>query len=137
MQLDNNFYEIIIEFVQKEFLNTFQDDIVYKGKDVNIDHMGCFQIRYDYLPLLYKLVFENDRNRFVIDIYNKINAKTTLYRIVKFDSRLTKENITEAMILLKKVLEENSMSFYIYQNGKLYEEKSGKYTRIKDINKLR
>ncbi|HIR92866.1 MAG TPA: hypothetical protein IAB98_05565 [Candidatus Egerieimonas intestinavium] len=90
MTLDNSHYGMI-EFVQEEFSRIFQGDIVYHHGTGYTGHMGCFCIEYIYLPLNYRLVFENDRNLFVIDIYDEIGAKTTLFRIVRFENTLNKK----------------------------------------------
>lgn len=104
---------------------------------MNIEHMGYFQIRYKFLPFQYDLVFENDRNKFVIDIFDDEGAKTTLYRIVNFKNGLSTENIKEAILKLEKVLEQDDISFYIHINQKLYRKIGGEYKRVKNLNELR
>lgn len=137
MQTENDFYDDMIAFVLETFQNVFKDKLTYEKKQVNIDHMGCFQIRYKFLPRQYDLVFENDRNRFVIDIFDDEGAKTTLYGIVKYESILSKENIKDAIIKLQKVIERDDIYFYIHRNKKLYRKIGGEYKRVKNINELR
>lgn len=137
MQSGNKFYDDIIAFVQEIFQNVFKDKLVFEKKHVNIEHMGYFQIRYKFLPRQYVLVFENDRNRFVIDIFDDEGAKNTLYRIVKFESTLSKENIKDAILKLQEVLEGDEFCFYINRNKKLYKKIGGEYKRVKNLNELR
>ena len=139
MQLENknNFYDDMIAFVQEMFQNAFKDKLVFENKQVNIEHMGWFQIRYKFLLRQYDLVFENDRNRFVIDIFDNEGAKTTLYSIANFNNDLSTENIKEAIHKLQKVLEQDNICFYIHRNQKLYRKMGGEYKRVKNLNELR
>lgn len=137
MQSENNFYGDIIVFVQEMFQNIFKDKVAFEKKQVNIEHMGCFEIRYKFLPCQYDLVFENDRNKFVIDIIDNEGAKATLYRIVNFKNELSTENIKEAILKLQKVLEQDDICFYVHRNQKLYRKTGGEYKRVKNLNELR
>ena len=137
LQLENSFYDDIIAFVQEMFQNVFKDKLAFEKKEVNVEHMGCFQIRYKFLPRQYDLVFENDRNRFVIDIFDEEGAKNTLYRIVNFKNRLSTENIKDAILKLQKVLEQDEFCFYINRNQKLYRKIGGEYKRVKNLDELR
>ena len=137
MRSENSCYGDIIVFVQEMFKNIFKDKLVFEKKCVNTEHMGCFQIRYKFLPRNYDLVFENDRNIFVIDIFDDEGAKTTLYRIIKFKNGLSTENIKEAILKLQKVLEQDDICFYIHRNQKLYRKIGGEYKRVKNLNELR
>lgn len=137
MQSENNFYDNMIAFVQEMFQNVFKDKLVFENKQVNIEHMGYFKIIYKFLPRQYDLVFENDRNKFVIDIFDDEGAKTTLYRIANFNNDLSTENIKEAIHKLQKVLEQDDFCFYIHQNQKLYRKMGGEYKRVKNLNELR
>lgn len=137
MQSENNFYDDMIAFVQEIFQNVFKDKLTFEGKQVNIEHMGYFQIRYKFLPRQYDLVFENDRNKFVIDIFDDEGAKTTLYRIVNFNNGLSKEDIKETILKLEEILEQDDICFYIHRNQKLYKKIDGEYKRVKNLNELR
>ncbi|GLC30958.1 hypothetical protein [Clostridium omnivorum] len=137
MQSEDSFYDDIIAFVQEMFQNVFKDKLAFEKKKVNVEHMGCFQIRYKFLPRNYELVFENDRNIFVIDIFDGEGAKNTLYRIINFKNGLSKENIKEAILKLQKVLEQDDICFYIHKNNKLYKKIGGEYKRVMDLNELR
>lgn len=137
MQSGNKFYDDIIAFVQEMFQNVFKEKLVFENKHVNIEHMGCFQIRYKFLPRQYDLVFDNDRNIFDIEIIDQEGAKNLLYRIIKFESALSKENVKDAILKLQKVLEQDEFCFYINRNKKLYRKIGGEYKRVKNLNELR
>lgn len=136
-QLENNFYDDMIAFVKETFQNTFKCSIVFEKMQMNIEYMGWFQIYFKYEPRQYDLVFENDRNKFTIDIFDNEGAKTTLYRLSKFENGLTTANIKEAILKLEKILEQNDICFYIHRNQKLYKKSNGEYKRIKNLNGLR
>lgn len=137
MWSENSSYDDIITFAQEMFENIFKDKVAFDNKCVHIEHMGYFQIRYKFLPRNYELVFENDRNRFDIEIIDEEGAKNLLYRIVKFESALSKENIEDAILKLQKVLEQDEFCFYINRSQKLYRKIGGEYKRVKDLNELR
>lgn len=137
MQSGDSFYDDIILFIQDEFKSIFQDKIIYEKKHVFTEHMGYFQIYYKFVPCEYNVVFENDRNKFTIDIYDIEQAKTTLYRIKKFENTLSKSNIKNAIFILENVLEQDNICFYIQRNKKLYKKLNGEYTRVMNIRELR
>ena len=137
VQLDNKFYDDIIEYIQEQFHEIFKEKVIFVMKQVNVEHMGCFEIKYKYIPLHYDLAFENDRNKFVIDIFDEEGAKTTLYRIEKFNNVLSVENIRDALFKLQEVLGKNNMCFYINRNKILYKKIAGEYQRVKNLNELR
>lgn len=137
MQLGSEFYNDMIEYIQEQFREIFKEKVVFITKQTNIEHMGNFIIKYKYLPLNYEFVFENDRNRFVLDIFDEEGAKTTLYRIEKFDNSLSKKNIECALNQLNRVLVQNNICFFIHRNNKLYKKVAGEYQRVKNLNELR
>jgi len=130
-------YKYLISYVLSAFKETFGGEIVLILKQISIEHMGYFKIQYKYLPLQYDIVFENERDRFVIDIFDEEGARNSLFRITKFNNELAVENIYESIVKLKKVLEEGNMCFYIQQNEKLYRKFQGEYKRVKNLYKLR
>lgn len=137
MQLDNKFYDDIIEYIQEQFHEIFKEKAIFVMKQVHVEHMGCFEIKYKYVPLNYDLVFENDRNKFVIDIFDEEGAKTTLYRIEKYSNGLSVVNIQDAILKLKNVLLTNNICFYIHRNQILYKKIAGEYQRVSNLNELR
>ena len=137
MRLGKEYYEKVISYVLDSFAEIFRNDIVFVKKQVSIEHMGYFKIQYKYLPLKYDIVFESDRNVFDIEIYDNEGAKNILYRIEKYNSELSFENIKKAIQKLKTVMEKNDMCFYIYKNKKLYKKINGGYLRVRDLNELR
>lgn len=136
MQSGKEFYKIIIDFVLHTFNEIFAGKMVIIKKQIVIKHMGYFKIQYKYLPLQYDIVFENDRNMFQIQIIDKEGAKNLLYRIEKYNSELTTENIRNAIVILKNVLLKNNMCFYVSRDNKVYKKIGQKYKRIKDLNEI-
>lgn len=136
MPLDKTKYFALIETILNIFSNIFGEDILFVEKQVAIEHMGFFKIKYRYLPLGYDIVFENDRGAFSIDIYDDEGAHNLLYRIEKFDSETTVENVKNAIQILKNVLKKNDFCLFITREGKLYRKKNQHYKRVKDLTEL-
>lgn len=136
MLLDKIKYLALIDKILNIFSNILGEDILFVEKQVAIEHMGFFKIKYRYLPLGYDIVFENDRGAFSIDIYDDEGAHNLLYRIEKFDSETTVENVKNAILILKNVLKKNDFCLYITQEGKLYRKKNQHYKRVKDLTEL-
>lgn len=136
MLLDKTKYLALIDKILNIFSNIFGEDILFVEKQIAIEHMGFFKIKYRYLPLEYDIVFENDRGAFSIDIYDDEGAHNLLYRIEKFDSETTVENVKNAIQILKNVLKKNDFCLYITREGKLYRKKSQHYKRVKDLTEL-
>ena len=136
MPLDKTEYSTLIAKIIDIFSNTFGKDICFVEKQIAIEHMGFFKIEYRYLPLEYNIVFENERGIFSIDIYDNEGAHNLLYRIEKFDSKTTAENVKNATQILKNVLEKNDFCLYICREGKLYSKKNLYYKRVKDLTEL-
>ncbi len=136
MPLDKTRYLAFVDKILDIFSDIFGRDIYFIEKQVAIEHMGFFKIKYKYLPLGYDIIFENDRGVFSIDIYDSEGAHNILYRIKKFDNKTTVENIQNAIQILKNVLRKNDFCFYINREGKLYRKKNQCYTRIKDLIEL-
>ena len=137
MQSGKEFYENIIAFIIYKFNEVFKDELVFIKKQVSIEHMGYFKIQYKYMPLQYDIIFENERNVFEIEIFDNEGAKNSLYRIEKYKSGLSIENIQDAILKLKEVLGKNNLCFYIHRDEKLYKKINGEYKRVKNLNELR
>jgi hypothetical protein len=129
-------YEELIEYVCVAFTKVFGNDVMFEGKSVATEHMGFFQVKYKHFPTGYDIIFENDRDVFEIEIYDSEGARNSLFRIEKYNSALSKQNVMEAIRKLKKVLEKD-ICFYISQGNKLYKKYKGEYKRVKNINELR
>lgn len=137
MRFDKLYYRLKINFIDHTFNNIFKNDIKGQETVADFNHMGYFRIKYLYIPLGYELLFENDRNNFVIDISDHEGAKTSLYRIIKFANILTNKNIKTAILLLKDVLDRGHINFYIYKNHKVYKKLDGKYKRVNNWYELK
>lgn len=136
MLLDKTKYLALIDKILNIFSNILGADILFVEKQVAIEHMGFFKIKYRYLPLGYDIVFENDRGAFSIDIYDDEGAHNLLYRIEKFDSETTVENVKNAIQILQNVLKKNDFCLYITREEKLYRKKNQHYKRVKDLTEL-
>lgn len=136
MPLDEIDYITLIEKIHDLFIASFKENIVFVGKQEAIEHMGYFKIQYKYLPLQYDIVFESERNIFTIDIYDCEGTKNTLYRIKKYNNETKINNVQAAIQLLKEILQNNDLYFYITQNGKIYRKKGQQYKRIKDLTEI-
>jgi hypothetical protein len=136
MQLDNTFYENIVETIQISVNELFGGEVKVDLKQVNFANRGYFKIKYKYIPLQYDIIIENEGTLFTIDIFDSEGAKNTLYRINKFDNNLNFINVQEALKLLKKVLNENDFCFYVYKEKKLYKKMGNCLKRIKDLSEL-
>lgn len=136
MPLDKTKYKVLIDGTCKVFETVFGTDIVFVEKKVAIEHMGFFKLVYKYLPMEYDLVLESDRDVFSIHIYDKEGANNNLYRIEKYNSVTTIENVKYAIQMLQKVLEKSDFCLYITRDDKLYRKRNGQYERVKDWKEL-
>lgn len=133
MQSDRIDKSAFVDKVHEMFVTTFGEDMCLNKRAEAFDHMGWFELRYNYIPLDYNIVFENDRGLFSIYIYDEEGAMNNLYGIVKHENITRRmENIENALILLKKELEKNDFFFYIARGKKYYKKKNNQYTRVKN-----
>lgn len=136
MLYDRAFYEMIVNKIIDSFKTVFGDDMLLLNRYSSFEHMGYFKISYKYQPCDYDIIFENEKNIFTVEICDSEGAKTNLYRIQSYNNRLKIENIQEALLKLKTVLEENDMCFYVYKGDKLYKKKGKEYKRIKKLSEI-
>lgn len=136
MQLGNQKYFQLVEQIVRLYSDMFGKDMLLIGKWEAFEQMGYFKIKYKYLPFNYDVVFESDRDMFVIDIFDDEGAKNTLYRLEEFSNETTLENIKFAIQKLKKVLINNNFCFYISRGEKMYRKEGKQYKRIKDLTEL-
>lgn len=136
MPSDENTKLIFVNKVIGIFTDTFGKDMLMVEKEIAFEHMGFFKIKYKYIPLGYGIIFENDRGVFSIEICDSEEAFNFLYRIKKFDSTTTLENVEEAVKILKETLDRNDFAFYITRDEKLYKKQDKDYIRVKDLKEL-
>ena len=78
-----------------------------------------------------------DRYRtYDIDIVDEEDASNSLYRICKFKNSLAKEDIENAIQLLKETLEKNNFNMYFEEDGELYKKNALGVQKVKDIREL-
>lgn len=136
MPSDESAKLIFVDKVIGIFNDTFGKEMLMDEKQIAFEHMGFFKIKYKYMPLGYDVIFENDRGVFSIEICDSEGAFNFLYRIKKFDSETTLQNIGEATKILKYVLNKNDFAFYITRDEKLYKKQNNNYIRVKDLKEL-
>lgn len=127
---------VLIDKILDIFSDIFGKDVFFAEKQVEIEHMGFFKIKYRYLPLEYDIVFENDRGMFSIEIYDNEGAHNLLCRIEKFDNETTIKNVKNAIQILKRTLQKNDFYLYITREGKWYKKRDQYYKRVKDLTEL-
>lgn len=136
MLLDDLFYEKAVSEFESNFSDIFSDEIIAVNKDCDYTKNGYFKLSYKYIPLNYNILVENERRTFTITIEDNENAKNSLYRIRKFDNVLDKDNIRNAIHILKEILEKNEFNFYLYIDKKLYRKSNKGLERVKDLREL-
>ena len=72
---------MLLDKVLDIFSDIFGKDIFLTEKQIAVEHMGFFKIKYRYLPLEYDIILENDRGVFSIEIYDNEGAHRNLYGI--------------------------------------------------------
>lgn len=136
MQLNKNNYVVLIDKIISLFNSTFGKDLIFIEKQEVVEHMGYFKIQFRYLPLMYDVIFESERDVFCIDIYDEEGAKNSLYRIERFDNRTNVRNAKKAIQQLKNILQKNEFCFYITRHGVLYRKNNHQYERVTDLGEL-
>lgn len=136
MPSDKNVKLIFVDKVIGIFTDTFGKDMLLAEKQIVFEHMGFFKIKYKYIPLGYNVIFENDRGVFSIEICDSEGAFNFLYRIKKFNSETTLDNVEEAVKILKDTLNQNDFAFYITRDEKLYKKQNNNYIQVKDLKEL-
>lgn len=121
---DYNDYKKIVDFVVECFNREFGNDMVLIERTEAFHLMGCFALRFLYVPLKYTIEFVNDRNFFSVYISNENGARIDFDQIcvrnknIKFDDMDTWDNYTRSpediknrVSELKEILERNDFSF--------------------------
>lgn len=135
MRLDSFYMKAVCVF-KDAFEEYFSDEMTLRDEYLNFKHMGNFRLVYHYTPLNYNIIVENELRTFTILIEDSENARNSLYRIEKFDEQLCEKNIRNSLGILKKVLAEKEIDFYLYVNDKLYRKNRNGLKRVKDIREL-
>lgn len=133
MPLDNIFFESSISFFEKSIKEAFNNDMIYISKKCNFKNRGFFQLSYLYVPHNYKIIIENEFRAFYIKI---VDSEGAWCHIKNFSNCLDKTDITESILLLKRLLDQNDFTFYFEVNDKLYRKNANGVKRIKDIKEL-
>ena len=109
-----------IKVITDLLINTFGNTIRICEIQNNTSHMGFFQIKAEYLPLNYELTLEHAEGTFNIYILDTDGAQTSLYSYEKYESQLNNKNVSSALFILKRMLEENSFDFLININDEYF-----------------
>ena len=152
MLLDNN------DYVHREYLeytvNCFEEflgvtvKLLSKKCSNNSAGMGAFALEYQYIPENYRIKFEYEKLYFDVHIQKNNGGDISLCEACQniidcqygrkwSDWALGKENIEKAIQELAILLKSKSdlLYFYVYKDGKVYCDKDGKLTRLKDFSK--
>lgn len=136
MLLDDSFYMRAICEFRNCFQEVFFEQMVFKEETHFFEKRGNFRLFYNYIPLNYTIIVENELRTFTITIEDSEGAKNSLYRIEKFDNQLCEKNIRKSIGVLKKVLDKKEFDLYLYVDKKLYRKNSNGLKRVKDIREL-
>lgn len=136
MQYDNNFYNDMVNTFESYMKKVFGSDIKEIEKICKFECRGYFLLIFDYYPCNYKIEIEDEMSLFNFKIIDCENAFNHLYGIKKYSGNLNKENILQAIDLLKSVLDKNNFNLYFQKDGKLYRKNSEGIKRVKDIKEL-
>ena len=136
MQLDNNFYNGIIDMFLACMDRTFGLDVKKIKTICKFENRGYFRLEYKYFPNNYIIVIENELRTFDITILDEELASNSLYRINKFKNQLNTECIEDAIFLLKTVLQKNDFNMYFHKDGRLYKKNTEGIKRVKNVKEL-
>ena len=75
--------------------------------------------------------FESYQGVFDIYISDDEGARSSLYRIKKYNAETNESNIENAINLLKEVLINDKLDLLVTKGSKVYKKKNGKLTRIR------
>ena len=113
-----------------------QLDEFYNKMITIFENRGFFRLEYMYRPNNYRIIIENEYRTYDIDIVDEEDASNSLYRICKFKNSLAKEDIENAIQLLKETLEKNNFNMYFEEDGELYKKNALGVQKVKDIREL-
>ncbi len=136
MPFDESFYKKYVNAFKASFGEIFGDVAELVKESCSFEHRGHFELIYNYIPLSYNIIIENEFRSFWIVIEDEEKARTALRRIEEFDSNLNEANIYKALHILKKVLSENKFDLFLHINGKTYRKNRNGLKRVKDIREL-
>ena len=131
------------ERLEEKFITAFDDtikavfgeDMIKTGDCRAFDHMGHFELSYNYLPYNYSINLEHEMGFVDIRIIDSQNAWADFTKITQYHIQIIpsfrKYEIKNALLLLKNLLEENSFTFYFTKGNKLYSKNAEGIKRIK------
>lgn len=131
------------EHLEEKFITAFDDtikavfgeDMIKTGDCRAFDHMGHFELTYNYLPHNYTINLEHEMGFVDIRIIDSQNAWAYFTQITQYHIHIIpsfrKDEIKKALLLLKNLLEENNFTFYFTKGNKLYRKNAEGIKRIK------
>lgn len=131
------------ERLEEKFITAFDDtikavfgeDMIKTGDCRAFDHMGHFELSYNYLPYNYSINLEHEMGFVDIRIIDSQNAWAYFTKITQCHIQIIpsfrKDEIKKALLLLKNLLEENNFTFYFTKGNKLYSKNAEGIKRIK------
>ena len=131
------------ECLEEKFITVFDDtikavfseDMIKTGDCRVFDHMGHFELTYNYLPHNYTICLEHERGFIEIRIVDSENAWAFFTQLTQYHFHIyptfRNDDIRKAVLLLKNLLEENNFTFYFSKGNKLYSKNAEGIKRIK------
>ena len=120
-----------IRLTDDVFSRTFSNNIKRERECANYQHMGFYKLVYKYEPQNLIVEFESYQGVFDIYISDDEGARSSLYRIKKYNAETNESNIENAINLLKEVLINDKLDLLVTKGSKVYKKKNGKLTRIR------
>ena len=131
------------ECLEEKFITVFDDtikavfgeDMIKTGDRLAFDHMGHFELTYNYLPHNYTICLEHERGFIEIRIVDSENAWAFFTQLTQYNLYIyptfSNDAVRKALLLLKNLLEENNFTFYFTKGNKLYSKNAKGINRIK------
>ena len=120
-----------IRLTDDVFSRTFSNNIKRVSECANYQHMGFYKLVYKYEPQNLIVEFESYQGVFDIYISDDEGARSSLYRIKKYNAETNESNIENAINLLKEELINDKLDLLVTKGSKVYKKKNGKLTRIR------
>ena len=129
--------------LEEKFITVFDDaikavfgeDMIKTGDCLAFDHMGHFELSYNYLPHNYTICLEHERGFIEIRIVDPENAWAFFTQLTQYHLHIyptfSNDAVRKAVLLLKNLLEENNFTFYFTKGNKLYGKNAKGIDRIK------
>jgi hypothetical protein len=117
-------------YIKKSMTESFGEAVKLIEENQYFKHHGWFQLRYEYLPLRYFILFEGEFNAFHVRILNQDGGFIALNQLTDYGNELLEEDIADAVCKMRERLS-SPIAFYKVINDKLYLQTDGIYRRVR------